>query len=72
MVVNGERFNAATLKALYNRQGILLHYQHLASGSITLGIGRHLVTAPFFACLDDDDELIARALGKALNYMGHR
>ena len=64
VVVNGQRFDAATLAALKSRPGILLHQEQQASAGLALVAGRKLVTAPFFSYLDDD-ELIAGSLKRA-------
>lgn len=69
VVVNGQRFDDATLEVLRNRPGILLHQEQQASVGRALAEGRKLVTAPFFSCLDDDDELIADALAKPLEWL---
>jgi len=69
VVVNGQRFDRKVIQALENRQGIKLHYQQKASASLALDAGRRLVTAPYFAFLDDDDALIEGALLKPLTWL---
>ncbi|TAM61124.1 MAG: glycosyltransferase family 2 protein [Rhodanobacter sp.] len=73
VVVNGQRFDGATLKTLENRQGIFLHHEPQASARLARAVGRWLVTAPFFSYLDDDDVLIAGSLLEPLKWLeGHR
>jgi len=62
VVVNGQRFDDATLRALENRPGVFLHHEPQASAGLARAAGRRLVTAPFFMYLDDDDMLIAGSL----------
>jgi hypothetical protein len=69
VVVNGQRFDAATLAALKSRPGILLHHEQQASAGLALVAGRKLVTAPFFSYLDDDDELIAGSLTGPMRWL---
>lgn len=69
VVVNGQKFDASTLAVLENRPGILLHRVQHASAGLALVAGRRLVTAPFFAYLDDDDELIAGSLLGPLKWL---
>ncbi len=69
VVVNGQKFDASTLSVLEDRLGILLHRVEHASAGLALVAGRRLVTAPFFAYLDDDDELIADSLLRPLRWL---
>lgn len=69
VVVNGQRFDAATLAALKSRPGILLHHEQQASAGLAQVVGRKLVTAPFFSYLDDDDELIADSLTNPMRWL---
>lgn len=72
VVVNGQRFDPATLAALKERPGILLHQEQQASMKVARAAGRNLVTAPFFSYLDDDDELIAGSLLEPMRWLdGH-
>lgn len=69
VIVNGQRFSDETLDALRRRPGIILHQEPQASMRVARAAGRKLVTAPFFAYLDDDDELIADALAAPLEWL---
>lgn len=69
VVVNGQVFDEETLQALNNRAGILVHQEQQASVGGARTAGRKLVTAPFFAYLDDDDELIADSLAGPLEWL---
>ena len=69
VVVNGERYDNATLTALENRPGILLHCLRQASAGLARIEGCRLVTAPYFSFLDDDDELIADSLLEPLRWI---
>lgn len=69
VVVNGQRFDDATLQALKRRSGVLLHQEQIASTGRSLVAGRNLVSAPFFTYLDDDDELIAGSLAEPLQWL---
>ena len=64
VVVNGESYDQRTLNALRNRPGIRFHYQQLASAGLAFKAGCRLVTAPFFAFLDDDDVFVEDVLLK--------
>ena len=66
VVVNGNRYDSATLTELDRREGIRLRYLQEASAGRARDVGRSLVTAPYFAFLDDDDVLIKDALRKPL------
>jgi hypothetical protein len=69
VIVNGQRFSGETLDALRRRTGIILHQEPQASMRVARAAGRKLVTASFFAYLDDDDELIADALAPPLEWL---
>lgn len=62
VVVNGDRYDPYTLAELERRPGMILHRLRRASTAGALAAGRRLVTAPYFAYLDDDDVLIADSL----------
>lgn len=70
VVVNGNRHDPDTLAKLEQRPGIVLHRVTQASMSIARTEGRRLVTADYFAYLDDDDELVAGALQEPLRWLG--
>lgn len=69
VVVNGDKFERTTITALQNRPGILLHQEQQASMKVARAAGRALVTAPFFAYLDDDDELIVDSLLEPMSWL---
>ncbi|MHB8425390.1 MAG: glycosyltransferase [Gammaproteobacteria bacterium] len=69
VVVNGDRYDSATLTALESREGIRLHYLQQASAGRARDVGRSLVTAPYFAFLDDDDVLVKDTLLKPLAWL---
>jgi len=69
VVVNGQRFDNRVIQALENNQGIKLHIQQEASAGLALDAGRLLVTAPYFAFLDDDDVFIGGALQEPLIWL---
>ncbi|TAM96049.1 MAG: glycosyltransferase family 2 protein [Rhodanobacteraceae bacterium] len=69
VVVNGQRFDPATLAALERRPGIVLHCEQQASAQLARAAGRRLVTAPYFAYLDDDDVLVAGSLREPLQWL---
>lgn len=72
VIVNGQKFDVATLEALKKRPGILLHQERQASAGQAMVAGRNLVMAPFFSYLDDDDELIEGSLLEPLRWFdGH-
>ncbi len=62
VVVNGQDFDSATMAGLEQFPDILLHIEREASARVARVAGRRLVTAPYFAYLDDDDELIGGSL----------
>lgn len=69
VVVNGDKFDEATLKALNVWPGILLHHVLKASAGLARVAGRNLVTAPFFSYLDDDDEMIESSLMEPMSWL---
>lgn len=69
VVVNGQRFDPATLVALERRPGIVLHCERQASAQLARAAGRRLVTAPYFAYLDDDDVLIDGSLLEPMTWL---
>jgi hypothetical protein len=69
VVVNGDRADPAVLAELARRPGILAHRLQQASAGLARAAGRRLVTAPYFAYLDDDDELIAGSLRAPLAWL---
>lgn len=69
VVVNGQKFDVATLEALKKRPGILLHQEREASAGQAMVAGRNLVAAPFFSYLDDDDELIEGSLLEPMRWL---
>ncbi len=69
VVVNGDRGDPRTLELLKNRSEVLLHRVVQASAGIAKVEGRRLVTADFFAYLDDDDELIPDSLREPLDWL---
>ena len=62
VVVNGDRFDPGTYRHLRSDPSITVHYLQTGSAPLAAQFGRRQVTAPFFAFLDDDDELLPRAL----------
>lgn len=69
VVVNGDRHDPDVLEKLERRRGILLHRVPQASARIARAEGRRLVTAEYFAYLDDDDELIPQSLREPLEWL---
>lgn len=69
VVANGPNVDDAVWAALTRRPGILLHREREGSAGLAMAVGRSLVTAPYFAFLDDDDELIPDSLSKPLNWI---
>lgn len=69
VVVNGSKVDPAVWGMLQQRKGILLHRVPEGSAGIAMAAGRQLVTAPYFAYLDDDDEFIANALAKPASWL---
>lgn len=62
VVVNGNRFDPELAAALEQRRDLRLHRVARPSVSNARWEGRRQVTAPFFAFLDDDDELLPEAM----------
>ena len=72
VVVNGNRYDPHTLTKLERRPGIVLHRLQQASTGNALAEGRRLVTAAYFAYLDDDDVFLPDSLLEPLKWMaGH-
>ncbi len=69
VVVNGNRYDPHTLAKLERRPGIVLHRLQQASTGDALAEGRRLVTAAYFAYLDDDDVFIPDSLLEPLKWM---
>lgn len=70
VIVNGGQSDPATVAALQRRPGIVLGRVEQASLRLARAAGRDLVSAPFFAYLDDDDELVADSLQAPLAWLG--
>jgi len=62
VVVNGKRFDPTLFEALRGTPDLRVVYQDEGSLPLAIRFGRSLVTAPFFAFLDDDDEYLPGAL----------
>lgn len=62
VVLNGDKYPAELLAALRQRPGVRVHQTQAAGVSQARFQGRKLVETPFFAFLDDDDELLPGAL----------
>lgn len=69
VVANGDRYDASLRDALSSRQDVRFTYFPEASTGRAMRVGRELVTAPFFAFLDDDDELLPHGLSVRLDQM---
>lgn len=69
VVVNGDRYDSSTVAALEKRQGIVLRRLLKASTADSLTEGRRLVTADYFAYLDDDDVFMADSLLEPLQWL---
>lgn len=69
VVVNGDRCEPSTLVELERRPGIVLHRLRQASTADSMAEGRRLVTADYFAYLDDDDVLIGDSLLDPLKWL---
>ena len=68
VIANHPRLGPRLPLALESR--VKLHrVSHKVSPGAALGVGRSLVTAPFFAFLDDDDELLSAALAAGVEIM---
>lgn len=64
VVVNGSRFDPGLRDRLEADPRIRYHYQPLGSAPEAQLTGRRLVETPYFAFLDDDDELLPGALAR--------
>jgi hypothetical protein len=62
VVVNGERFDPRLFEELERRRGVRVVYQKEASIFLARRRARECVETPYFAMLDDDDELLPGAL----------
>jgi hypothetical protein len=69
VIANGPQCNRDLLNALARRSDLQLVYTDKSGFSAALKIGRNLVDTPFFAELDDDDELLPMALATRLHGM---
>lgn len=69
VVVNGAGADPAFVEELARWPGVVLHRLEAPSLPAALAAGRRLVTTRFFAQLDDDDELLPRALEMRLHRM---
>jgi glycosyltransferase involved in cell wall biosynthesis len=69
VVVNGDRYDPCTLAELERRPNIVLHRLQRASTADAVAEGRRLVTASYFAYLDDDDVLIPDSLLGPLEWL---
>jgi glycosyltransferase involved in cell wall biosynthesis len=66
LVVNGTAFDEDLLRRLEARTDIKVIYRAKPSLSAALRAGRKQIETPYFATLDDDDELLPGALAKRL------
>lgn len=66
IVVNGTRFDPGCYKELRNMPGLTVVYQEEGNLPLAVKLARSLVTAPFFAFLDDDDEYFPGTLWSRL------
>jgi len=62
VVVNGERYDHACFEALQGMPGVSVLYRTVGSAPLAQAAGRAAVDTPFFAFLDDDDEILPGAL----------
>lgn len=69
VVVNGDRFDPATLHQLVSRSDLEAHYVGEGNLGGAQVAGRVLVDRPFFAFLDDDDELLPSAIATRMERM---
>lgn len=69
VVANGTQCDDDILNGLAARSDIRLVYIEEGSYPVALRLGRDLVDAPFFAELDDDDELLPMALATRLHHI---
>jgi glycosyltransferase involved in cell wall biosynthesis len=67
VVANGPQCDRDLLNALARRPDLRLIYTEKGGFAAALKIGRNLVDTPFFAELDDDDELLPTALATRLH-----
>lgn len=58
VVANGNRYDPGILSALSSRSDILFTHFEPGSTGRAMRVGRSLVSAPYFAFLDDDDTLL--------------
>lgn len=65
-VVNGSRINGDCLAALRSKKGVTVVEQAVGSYPLALRTGREVVTAPFYAFLDDDDEYLPGAVERRI------
>jgi len=69
VVANGPQCDDETLCGLEKRSDLRLIYAEEGSYPAALRLGRDQVDAPFFAELDDDDELLPMALATRLDHI---
>ena len=69
VVANGPRCDPEILDSLAKRLDVRLVYTEEGSYPAALRRGRDLVEAPFFAEIDDDDELLPMALATRLHHL---
>lgn len=69
VVVNGIRYDPAILQMLERRADIRLQYLPQACAGLARDVGRSLVTAPYFAFLDDDDVVLEDSLLKPISWL---
>ena len=62
IVVNGKRYDPALFEELKARSDLRVIYQEEPSIFLARRLAREKLEAPFFAMLDDDDELLPGAL----------
>lgn len=62
VIVNGERYDPGLIAALQEQDGVRCHKIAAPGVSRARLEGRRLVDTPYFAFLDDDDELLENAL----------
>jgi glycosyltransferase involved in cell wall biosynthesis len=62
IVVNGDRFDPNLFAELQQRTDVRILYQREASIFLARRLARENATAPFFAMLDDDDEILPGGL----------
>jgi len=69
VIANGPHCDHQILRGLEKRSELRLIYTEEAGYPAALRLGRDRVDAPFFAELDDDDELLPRALATRLEHI---